>query len=121
MKICISSEGKSLESRVASQFGRCAYFVIVDTDTKSVESIPNPGTKAPGGAGVQAAETVASTKAKVLLTGRIGPSAFPILSEAGIELRIGIEGTVSDALKQYETGSLELLETPNSSAHSPEK
>lgn len=120
MKICISSEGEGLESRVAPQFGRCAYFVIVDPDTNSVESIPNPGAQAPGGAGVRAAETVVSAKASILLTGRIGPSAFPILSEVGIEVRIGIKGTVSNALKQYEAGNLELLENPNSSTHRSE-
>ena len=33
MKVAISSAGKDLTSPIDPRFGRCAYFVIVDTET----------------------------------------------------------------------------------------
>ena len=35
MKVAISSTGKDLESQIDPRFGRCAYFLFVDTDDMS--------------------------------------------------------------------------------------
>ena len=61
MKLCISSEGASLDSRVDPRFGRCRTFIFVDSDTMAFEAVDNSGTGASGGAGIQAGQLVAST------------------------------------------------------------
>jgi predicted Fe-Mo cluster-binding NifX family protein len=118
MKICISACGKDPDSEVDSQFGRCNYFVIIDPETESITSIPNPGSETSGGAGIRAAEAIAGAGVDTLLTGSVGPNSFSILSEAGIETYSGIRGTVSFALREYQSGKLSLLENPNVSNHS---
>ena len=118
MKICISAFGKDLDSEVDPQFGRCNYFVIIDPEIGSTTSIINPGSEAPGGAGIRAAEAIVGLGIDILLTGSVGPNAFPILSEAGIETYGGIRGTVSFALQEYQSGKLVLLENSNASIHS---
>ena len=45
MKICITSQGDTLDSPVDPRFGRCQYFSIVETETMEHESIRNPITK----------------------------------------------------------------------------
>lgn len=35
MKVCVSSNGNSVESAMDPRFGRAAYFVIADIDTKA--------------------------------------------------------------------------------------
>ena len=41
MKIAVSSTGKTLESAIDPRFGRCAYFMIIDTEDMSFEVFDN--------------------------------------------------------------------------------
>ncbi|KKG08378.1 NifB/NifX family molybdenum-iron cluster-binding protein [Methanosarcina sp. 2.H.A.1B.4] len=117
MKICISAFGKDPDSEVDPQFGRCNYFVIIDPETGSVTSLKNPGSETSSGAGIRAAEAIVGAGVDILLTGSVGLNSFSILSEAGIETHSGIRGTVSVALREYQSGKLSLLESPNASTH----
>jgi len=118
MKICVTASGKELDSEVDSRFGRCSYFVIYDPETKSVESISNVIVAASGGAGIKAAEAIANAGVNVLLTGSVGPNAFSIFAEVGIDVQVGAKGTVREAIRQYEAGELEPIHSPNSAPHS---
>ena len=48
MKICLSSQGNTLDSQVDPRFGRCQYFIIVDTETLAFEAIKNQNIDAMG-------------------------------------------------------------------------
>jgi predicted Fe-Mo cluster-binding NifX family protein len=56
MKICVSSTGNTLDAPVDPRFGRCRYFLIVDSETMQFEAVPNIASGAMGGAGIQAAK-----------------------------------------------------------------
>jgi predicted Fe-Mo cluster-binding NifX family protein len=117
MKIAISATGPSLDSLVDPRFGRCATFVLIQTDDLSVESIENGSGALSGGAGIQAAQLVAQAKAKIVLTGACGPNAHETLTAAGIEVRIGTEGTVREAFESYQAGRLRVAAVPNVGSH----
>jgi len=68
MKIAVSSTGTDLNSEIDPRFGRCAYFIIVNTDDMSFEAIENESMSLGGGAGIQSGQFIASTGAKVLIT-----------------------------------------------------
>lgn len=51
MRVAITSTGNNLQSTIDPRFGRCAYFVIYDTETKATEFIPNPNIDVTDGAG----------------------------------------------------------------------
>ena len=106
MKVCVTSEGKTLDSRVDPRFGRCRYFILVDPETLVFEAADNAGIEASGGAGIQAGQAVASKGAKAVITGNVGPNAFQTLQAAGIEIFTGATGTVRDALGDYRDGKL---------------
>ena len=52
MKVCITSGGDTLESQVDPRFGRCAFFIVVDTETMEFEVVENRNVQAMGGAGM---------------------------------------------------------------------
>jgi predicted Fe-Mo cluster-binding NifX family protein len=117
MKICISSTGEDLNSQVDPKFGRCSYFLIVDTDTMSFESISNENAMTSGGAGIQAAQTLFKAGVEVVLTGNIGPNAFQTLSAAGILVCTGANGIVKDVIEKYKKGELKKTKSASVSSH----
>jgi predicted Fe-Mo cluster-binding NifX family protein len=115
VRICITTTGKDLDAHVDSVFGRARYFLLVDSETLEVEAVENvPGAH---GAGVQAAQTMASKGVSTLLTGNVGPNAFQGLTAAGIEIYLGAKGTARETLAAYEAGSLQLAGGPTSQGH----
>lgn len=118
MRICVTSQGGTLESQVDSRFGRCAYFIVVDTETMEFEAINNAQVQAGGGAGVQSGQLMAEKEVKTVLTGNVGPNAYQTLSAAGIEVVTGISGTVLDAIGNYKKGALSASDKPTVESHS---
>ena len=49
MKICVTSTGPSPDAPVDPRFGRCQYFMIVDSETMEYEAMQNPSIGASGG------------------------------------------------------------------------
>ena len=113
MKICITSDGDSLDSKVDPRFGRCQYFIIADTDTLAFEAVQNPNIEAMGGAGIQSGQFVAEKKVKAVLTGNVGPNAFQTLQSAGIDVITGVSGTVKEAVERYKKGDLKPTQNPS--------
>lgn len=118
MKICITSEGDSLESVVDPRFGRCRYFVIADTDSMQFEIIENPNIQSTGGAGIQSAQLIASKQAKAVITGNVGPNAFQTLQAAGIGIFVGVSGTIREAIERYKKGEFKPVSAPSVASHS---
>ena len=99
MKMCVSADTGSLEAQVDPRFGRCQYFVFVDSETLEFEAVRNTAAGATGGAGIQAAQTVANHGAQLVVTGNVGPNAYQALSAAGIQIVTGAAGTVREAIE----------------------
>jgi len=117
MKICVTSMEDTIDSDVDPRFGRCKYFLIVDSDTMSFKSISNESAMASGGAGIQAAQIVAKAGAEVVITGNIGPNAFQTLSAAGIMVFTGVNGNIKEAVEKYKKGEMKEITAPNVDSH----
>ena len=105
-----------MNSKVDPRFGRCPYFIIVDTQTLEFEAIRNPNIESMGGAGIQSAQLVASKRVKAVLTGNVGPNAFQTLQAAGIEIFTGASGTIKDTVKKYKRGEFKPTQNPSVSS-----
>jgi len=117
MKICVSAAANSLDAPVDPRFGRCQYFLIVDSETMQFEAVPNMASGAMGGAGIQAAQIIAGKGVKALITGNVGPNAFQALSAAGIQIITGAYGTVREAVEKYKKGELKGISAPTVGGH----
>ena len=113
MKICITSEGKTLDAMVDPRFGRCQNFIFFDTDTESFETQENANSQFQGGAGIQSGQLVVSKGVKAVLTGNVGPNAHQVLSAAGISVFTGGSGTVKEAIEGYKNGKYKAADAPS--------
>jgi len=118
MKIAVTSTGTGLDSQVDPRFGRAAYILIVDSDTLEFEVLDNgENVNAFKGAGIQAASTVSSKGAEVLLTGFCGPNAFKAMNAAKIGVANDAKGTVREAIQAYLDGKMPLSDEANVEGH----
>lgn len=117
MKIAVSSTGKTLDSEIDPRFGRCAYFVIVETEDMSFEVFDNQNVALGGGAGIQSAQFIASKGAGAIITGNCGPNAMRTLSAAGVKVVVGQAGTVREAAERFKRGKLDPSANANVEAH----
>ena len=103
MKIAISSTGGSMDALVSEQFGRCQYFLIVDSETMKFEAVSNLGEQMQSGAGPKAAELILGKDAEVLLTGHVGDKAEEALKRGGIKIVDGFKNSlkVKDAVNSF--------------------
>ena len=118
MKIAVTAIDNKIESEIDPRFGRCKYFLIIDTETMNCDPISNESAMSSGGAGIQAAQTIAKTGVKIVVTGNIGPNAFQTLTAAGIKVFTGAKGKVNEAIENYKKGDLRETEAPNVGSHS---
>lgn len=115
MKLCVTTTGKTLESRVDTRFGRASYFLIIDTETMHVDAVPNSAQAAGQGAGIAAAQIISDNGADALLTGVVGPNAFTALRAAKINIYEGLTGneTVKDAVEGFKQGAYSKASAPS--------
>lgn len=118
-KIAVTCEEPSLDSQIDPRFGRAAGFLIIDPETMEFEFIDNGSSQVMAqGAGIQAAENVSNSGAKVLLTGHVGPKAFEGLTAAGIKIGQNLESmTVRQAIEKFKAGDVEFAEASNKEGH----
>lgn len=115
MKLAVTAKGQELDSGADPKFGRCSYFLLIDTESMEFESMRNSSKSARGGAGVQAAETLSNNGADAVATGNVGPNAFDALEAAGIDIYTGASGTVKNVVEDYQEGRLTKTGEPTTS------
>lgn len=108
MRIAVSADSDmGLEATVSPHFGRCPYYVLVDTEDQTittVTTVPNPHylEHAPG----DIPQFIHSQGANVMLTGGMGYRATAFFEQFGIRPVTGATGTVREAVMQFLTGQL---------------
>jgi predicted Fe-Mo cluster-binding NifX family protein len=112
MKIAVTATGSSMDAPVEARFGRAPYYIIVDTDTMAHEAMENPNVSAGGGAGIQSAQLIAERDVKFVLTGNCGPNAFNVFGAAGVQIIVGVTGTVLQAVEQFKSGAFVATNQP---------
>jgi predicted Fe-Mo cluster-binding NifX family protein len=118
MKVAVTAERAGWDAPVDPRFGRAMAFLIIDTESRSLEPIDNAdGRNAVQGAGIQAATAICRAGAEALLTGHCGPKAFSALAAGRVTVYTGVTGTVAEAIDRLERGELAPSSTSDVSGH----
>ncbi|MGC9467563.1 MAG: NifB/NifX family molybdenum-iron cluster-binding protein [Anaerolineae bacterium] len=117
MKIAIGAYGPGEQAMIDPRFGRCAYFVFVDTDSGAVDSQPNDGLASAHGAGVQAAQVVIQSGADAVIAARVGPNAFQVLRSAGVRVYQAQSMSVEEAVAALKANRLVEVGQPSGPGH----
>ena len=118
MKIAVTTNGRDLDSQIDERFGRAPRFLIYEDETKEFSLVENEqNLNAPQGAGIQSAQTIEKSGAKVLITGNCGPKAFKALQIAGVEIYNVQAMSVRKALDEYANGQLKASNAANVEGH----
>ncbi|HRW11802.1 MAG TPA: NifB/NifX family molybdenum-iron cluster-binding protein [Syntrophomonas sp.] len=97
MLIAIPAEA----NMVCPHFGHCEVFAMYDTDTKALKSLPNPGHE-PGFLPV----FLKKQGVHLVIAGGMGGRAQELFAASGIELIVGVSGSIQDVIALYEKGEL---------------
>jgi len=107
MKVAVSSTGSTLKDTVHTSFGRCDFFLMVDTETMQSSAVKNEFSGAATGAGTACAQVVFDHGAQAVISGQVGPNAFEVLEQGGIEIFLCPPGlSAEEAVGKHKEGTL---------------
>ncbi len=109
MNIAFTTKGENWDSKMDPRFGRAAYFVILNEDTKELKVVDKSDIEQEAhGAGPKAVTKLAELKADVLITGNgPGGNAATIIEKLGIVCYIGAgEMSMQEAYDAYRNEKL---------------
>jgi len=113
MLLCVPSrDDGTLGASISQHFGRAPNYSVYDSNTEKVGVIDNDGQHHGGRRAPP--KIIAETGADALIVGNLGQRAVERFDAMDIEVYCGAEGTVSEAIEQFEAGDLEAA-TPDGS------
>ena len=108
MKILLTADGDNLDSKISKRFGEANYYLIYDTDTKTVDARINDGHDDDHSSLIE----LTKKGVKHFIVGNAGPNAFRVLKENGAKLFLARKLTASEALEKFINNELEELLNP---------
>lgn len=117
MIVAVTARRPGLRAPLDPHFGRCACFVVVDTDTREWRWLPNPVDAAKGSAGPRAAKFMAEQCVEAVVSGDFGPNAIAALKRARIRMCLAREGTAGVLVDECLAGRLAELYTASWETH----
>lgn len=108
MIIGISSSGDSLDSPLDKRFGRCEYFILLDSDSgETVSILENSARQLSGAAGVTSVQMLADKGVTAIIAQDVGPKAQDALKALNIKtFRPNADMTVAEVFKDFQEGNL---------------
>ena len=112
MKVAVAATGKTPYSRVDNRFGRCSFFIVVNLESMKFDAIENPGLKERDAAGIEASRVLISRDVDAVVVRNIGHNALVTLDGAGIQVYVGVAGTILNAIENLKRGEVTSVERP---------
>jgi predicted Fe-Mo cluster-binding NifX family protein len=111
MKIAVSATGDTLDASVDSRFGRCAWFLVVDSENMGYEAIKNENADASAGAGTSCAQLILEKGVDAIISGRVGPNAHEVLKQGEVIIFIAPQdSSVRETIQKCVDNQLQQME-----------
>ncbi len=102
MKLCITARGPDLESAFEPHFARAPWFIFYDTRTRRFDAVRNGFVVNDAKMGRNTVELLVLHHIATVITGKTGPRARNLLTDASILLHIcEKEGPVNEVLHEF--------------------
>ena len=100
-----------IQSIIAEHFGRAPKYIVLSEDKTHVSTIINSGEHM-GGVG-KPPELLQNEAIDVLICKGLGPRAVQKFEVYGIEVYVGAQGTVDNAINDFKSGKLQMATNEN--------
>ncbi len=117
MKVAVSARKCELDSEVEEKFGRCKYFLVIETESMEKKCYENEDRRGMSGVGISVAQFLADKNVDSVITGNIGPKALSTLKEANIEA-YRASGKIKEAIEDFKDNALDVFDEASAPAHS---
>ncbi|KKG18105.1 dinitrogenase iron-molybdenum cofactor biosynthesis protein [Methanosarcina sp. 2.H.T.1A.6] len=115
MKVCVPTrDNNGMEGTIEQHFGKAPTYTILDTDSGEVSVIPNTSEHM-GGVGLPP-EFLYKNGVNIMLCSGLGYKAVKMFESYGINVFVGVEGTVQDAIEAWKAGQLRSASAENTCA-----
>jgi predicted Fe-Mo cluster-binding NifX family protein len=108
MFIAVTADDQSLESMISAEFTSCNYLLIVDMDTMQFIALENKDDPM----GEAMSRMISEYNCEAVITGKLNPHAFNIITDDCVTRYDGRGHTVIDALVLMEQRDLKLIRNP---------
>ncbi len=108
MRIAVPTDDPNgVDALVSANFARAPFITVVDTDSLTATSHPNPYAQGGGGVGPMVAQWVASLGVNAVAAPSVGPNALGALTSMGIAVYSCPPGVrVRDVVEMINSGQL---------------
>nr|WP_320012303.1 NifB/NifX family molybdenum-iron cluster-binding protein [uncultured Desulfobulbus sp.] len=110
MKVAVTAEKASLESKVFEEFSKAPFLLIVDVE--AMEFTPLEHTVSPG-SDMALARKVAEYNCEAVLTGKLSETAFEIIADEMITRYLTVGMNVKEAVTAMGRRQLEIIRNPD--------
>ena len=111
MNVAFSSVGTLVDDKMHDLFGRCDYFLIVDSETGRARAVKNEFAGSQTGAGTACVQVLFDEGVRAVVSVKVGPNAYEALNQSGVEIFLAPSGiTVLEALSKYKKKELPKME-----------
>jgi predicted Fe-Mo cluster-binding NifX family protein len=106
MKVAITAKEPDAKAPIERRFGRCAYFIVFDSVSRTWQAEANPAAEASGGAGARAVQFLSDLGVEAVVSVDFGPKALRALQAAGIKPYTADNGRADGLLEKFLAGTL---------------
>lgn len=118
MKLVVPTDGNDLDALISKSFGRAKNFLIIDLSSSEVSIIENlQNVQSAQGAGIQSAQNAVTSGGDAIITINCGPKAYRVLSESGVKVYKGIDGSVQKNIEEFKKNKLNIMNNANVESH----